>query len=394
MPKGGERKTGSEGFLDNLENIEKIPKHYESIVDAAPIGILSYGFDEKIIVINQQMAFYLNKRPKELLGQNIKIVLEIINPEILIIIDSVKNRDSVYKEFFPAKIGDQQLFFNIKGVILPEQGLLIFENVTGIKEYQDSLRSLDKSKDEFISIASHDLRTPITAIRGYLDMVLKEEVGIISTPKMKEYLDLARTGALRLNDLVEDMLSVSRIEQKRMKFSLNNFEIEPLIEEMIKEQRFEATKKGLYLKFNQPQNKLPKAQIDKNRFLEILGNLITNAIKFAEEGGVSIQVLPRKDHLRIDCIDTGIGIKPGDQKKIFTKFTQLASSTLSQKKGTGLGLYICKRMVEKMGGRIGLASDLGKGADFFFTVPISGTPQAQRAKEEISKEALSHPDQK
>ena len=163
---------------------------------------------------------------------------------------------------------------------------------------------------------------------------------------------------------------------------------------MIKEQRFEATKKGLYLKFNQPQNKLPKAQIDKNRFLEILGNLITNALKFTEEGGVLIQVLPRKDHLRIDCIDTGIGIKPGDQKKIFTKFTQLSSSTSSQKKGTGLGLYICKKMVEKMGGRIGLASDLGKGADFFFTVPISSTPQAQRTKEEISKEALSHPDQK
>lgn len=379
---------------DDFENVSDIPKHYESIVDAAPVGILSYGFDEKIIVINQQMAFYLGKGPQEFLGQNVKIVLEPLNPEVLIIIDAVKNRDSVYKGFFPVKIENQTFYFNIKGVVLPEQGLLIFENVTGIKEYQDSLKSLDQSKDEFISIASHDLRTPITAIRGYLDMVLKEEVGVISTPKMKEYLELARTGALRLNDLVEDMLSVSRIEQQRMKFSLENVDIGPLIDAMIKEQRFEAAKQGLYLKFEPPKNTLPKVQIDKNRFLEILGNLITNSIKFTQKGGILIRVTARADHLRVDCIDTGLGISPQNQRKIFKKFSQLDSSTSSQKKGTGLGLYICKKMVEKMGGRVGVASDLGKGADFFFTVPITGTPSANRVADEILKEALSHPNQK
>ena len=374
-------------------DIEK-PKYYESIVEIAPIGILTFDYEEKIMVINQQMAFYLKKSPKELIGKNVKVVLSELNQEILILIDAVKNRTSVFEEFFPVNLSNQGLYFNIKGVVLPEQGLLIFENVTGIKEYQDELKNLDRSKDEFISIASYDLRTPITAIRGYLDMVLKEEVGVISTPKMKEYLELSRQGALRLNDLVEDMLSVSRIDQKRMKFRLEEQAIEPLIDSMINELTPQANARKLYLRYEKPENKLPLAQIDKNRFQEILGNLITNAIKFTKTGGIVIKTLSRQDHLRIDCIDTGIGIPPEKQKDIFKKFVQLDSATSSQQKGTGLGLYICKTITEKMGGRIGVSSSPGKGSDFFFTVAIINSPLAKRAAEAITKEALAHTDQK
>ncbi len=374
-------------------DIEK-PKYFESIVDIAPIGILTFDYEEKILVINQQMAFYFSKSPKELVNKNVKVVLSELNPELLILIDAVKNRTSVFEEFFPIKLSNQELYFNIKGVVLPEQGLLIFENTTGTKEYQDELKNLDRSKDEFISIASHDLRTPITAIRGYLDMVLKEEVGIISTPKMKEYLELSRQGALRLNDLVEDMLSVSRIDQKRMKFKLEKMSLEPLIESIISELTPQANARKLTLRYEKPAEKLPAAQIDKNRFLEVLGNLITNAIKFTPQGGVTLQTLPREDHIRIDCVDTGIGIPQDKQKDIFKKFIQLDSSTSSQQKGTGLGLYICKTITEKMGGRIGITSAPDKGSDFFFTVPIAGTPLAKRTVDEIKKEALEHPLQK
>ena len=153
------------------------PKYYEDIVEAAPIGILTFDYGEKILIINEHMAYYFGKEPKELINQNVKVVLSEANPEILILIDAVKNRKSVYEEFFPIVFGKKNYYFNVKGVVLPEQGLLLFENVTSIKEYQTELQSLDQAKNEFISIASHDLRTPVTAIRGYLDMVLKEEVG-------------------------------------------------------------------------------------------------------------------------------------------------------------------------------------------------------------------------
>lgn len=370
------------------------PKYYENIVDIAPIGILTFDYEEKILVINQHMAFYLKKTPKELEGKNVKLVLSELNPEILILIDAVKNRTSVFEEYYPMKIGNENMFFNIKGVVLPEQGLLIFENVSSIKSYQDNLRSLDKSKDEFISIASHDLRTPLTAIRGYLDIVLKEEVGVISTPKMKEYLEYSRQGALRLNDLVEDMLSVSRIDQKRMKFSFEEMELNPLIQTMISELTPQANARSLYLKYEAPTGKLPKVQIDKIRFQEVLGNLITNAIKFTESGGVTIRVLTREDHVRIDCIDTGIGIPQEKQKDIFKKFFQLNSSTSSQQKGTGLGLYISKMITEKMGGRIVVNSASGKGTNVFFTVPIAKTALAKRAEDEIKQELLANPNQK
>lgn len=370
------------------------PKYYESIVDIAPIGILTFDYEEKILVINQHMAFYLKKTPKELEGKNVKVCLSELNPEILILIDAVKNRTSVFEEYYPVKLGGKDMYFNIKGVVLPEQGLLIFENVSSIKSYQDDLRSLDKSKDEFISIASHDLRTPLTAIRGYLDMVLKEEVGVIATPKMKEYLEYSRQGALRLNDLVEDMLSVSRIDQKRMKFDLEEMELEPLIQTMISELTPQANARNLYLKLENPSNVMPKVQIDKIRFQEVLGNLISNAIKFTESGGVTIKTLVREDHIRIDCIDTGIGIPQEKQKDVFKKFFQLNSSTSSQQKGTGLGLYISKMITEKMGGRIAVSSAPGKGTDVFFTVPIVKTPLAKRAEDVVKKEVLEHPSQK
>jgi two-component system phosphate regulon sensor histidine kinase PhoR len=373
---------------------DTIPKYYEDIVDIAPIGIITFDYLENILIINQQMAFYLNSSPKELVGKNIKAVLGYLNPEILIIIDAVKNKTSIFKEFFSLKFKDKEQFFNIKGSVLPEQGLLIFENVTSIKEYQDQLKSLDQSKDEFISIASHDLRTPITAIRGYLDMVLKEEVGVIATPKMKEYLELARSGSLRLNDLVQDILSVSRIEQKRMRFNLKNVELEPVIENLVKQTQIEAQQKNVNLEFIYPKSKLPLVQIDPNRFTEVLANLIGNALKFTPRGSVIIKTILRNDHVRIDCIDTGIGIAFDKQKQVFKKFFQLDSSTSSQNKGTGLGLYICKMITEKMGGRIGVSSAPQKGSDFFFTIPISGTPLAKRTLEIIQQEAQNHVDQK
>jgi len=371
-----------------------LPKYYEDIVDIAPIGILTFDYEEKILIINQQMAYYFSKPPKELIGKNVKVVLSEINPEILILIDAVKNRKSIYEEFLGADFSGNKYFFNVKGVVLPEQGLLIFENVTGIKEYQDELKSIDKAKNEFISIASHDLRTPITAIRGYLDMVLKEEVGVIATPKMKEYLELARTGVLRLNDLVEDILSVSRIEQKRMKFNLIGLDLIQLVNQTVNQYSAEAQKKGLGLYITKPTRPLPPIQGDINRTIEILTNLIGNAMKFTKKGGITIKIIPRDDHVRIDCIDTGIGISAEDQKKIFQKFIQVNASASSQSKGTGLGLYISKMMTEKMGGRVGVSSSLDKGSDFFFTLPYVGSRDAIKVKEEIKKDALAQPDQK
>lgn len=371
-----------------------LPKYYEDIVDIAPIGILTFDYNEKILIINQQMSYYFGKTPKELAGKNVKVVLSEINPEILIIIDAVKNRKSVYEEFFSCLFSNTKYFFNVKGVVLPEQGLLIFENVTGIKEHQDELKSLDKAKNEFISIASHDLRTPITAIRGYLDMVLKEEVGPISTPKIKEYLDLARIGVLRLNDLVEDILSVSRIEQNRMKFDLKSLDILNLVNQTAMQYSSEAQKKGLGLSIVKPTKDLMPVQGDANRVSEILTNLIGNAMKFTEKGGITLKITARDDHVRIDCIDTGIGIGAEDQKKVFQKFIQAEASFSSQSKGTGLGLYICKTMTEKMGGRIGVESSLNKGSDFFFTLPYADSDVAKQVSEKIKAETLADPNQK
>ncbi|MDO8513725.1 MAG: ATP-binding protein [bacterium] len=253
-------------------------------------------------------------------------------------------------------------------VSLAVQRAIAYEN---LKKANDYLKDLDQMKDEFISVASHEMNTPLAAIQGYLSMILDEGMGKVDATA-KEYLDRVYASSKRLAVLILDLLNVSRIEQGRIHLMYGEIGPEELVQSVIDELSVKSNAKKIYLKFEKPEHKLPQTWIDINRIREVLVNLAGNAIKFTEKGGVTIEAKVDGRSLEFTVSDTGVGIKQEDADKLFKKFSQL-NREKNEFQGSGLGLYISKKLVELHSGKIWIESPPaggGKGAIFKFTLPI------------------------
>lgn len=253
-------------------------------------------------------------------------------------------------------------------------------------------RQLEKTKDEFLSIASHELRTPMGAIRANTAMMLEGDYGKVNKNLVEPITDV-HTSAVRLVDLVNDMLNASRIEAGRMKFTLGNHDIQELLRQAIANLIPLGKEKGL--KITLEPSKSRNVQVDPDKLVEVIVNLVGNALKFTNKGNITIAAHLQKDLVSISVSDTGIGIAAEEQTKLFGKFSQVSSQQAGKPIGTGLGLYISREIVRKMGGELWLDhSEPGKGSTFSLTVPSSGTLVAQKVRLILDQETKVHPDQK
>lgn len=264
-----------------------------------------------------------------------------------------------------------------------EQAGIAVENATLYSELEQinkelsqanvHLKELDKMKDEFVSIASHELRTPMTAIKGYLWMLDSGKHRLKMGRRHAEYLERVKASTERLINLVNDMLDVSRIEGGRMQLNIKSGVAEHMISGVLAEIMPKALEKNIDLNFERPKNPLPKVRIDENRIREVLMNLLGNALKFTPENG-KITVAARKQGkmVNVSVTDTGKGIARNDIPKLFQKFGRLEHSfaLISETSGTGLGLYITKSLVELHGGKIWVKSTPGKGSTFTFSLRV------------------------
>jgi|GEM_PF-3350729 len=230
------------------------------------------------------------------------------------------------------------------------------------------LKELEVMKDEFINMSTHELRTPLVPVIGYLSMLL-EEKGL--SAGHKEKIEIALTAAQREGKLVDDILDVSKLESERMKFEMVETDISKLINEIVKELKTDARKKGISLHVKISKG-LPTINADPKRIMQVLTNLVNNAIKFTEKGSVKVIAKRNNGCIRVCVKDTGIGIPKEAMKYLFTKFYQVDNPVTRKHGGTGLGLAISKKIVEKHGGKIGLQSAPGKGSLFYFELPVNG----------------------
>lgn len=293
-------------------------------------------------------------------------VLEIFAPEAAISFENAKSVERIRR-------------FNIT---LKEQ---ILKATTDLKVANEQLKQLDKLKDEFLSIASHDLRTPMTAIKSYLWMAVNNRAGELN-PTLKRYLDISYKSSERMITMINDLLSVSRIEAGRVQMEFSITPLKAFVDQVFAEIAGRASEKGITLKYEE-EDKLPEVILDKQRFPEVLQNLVGNAIKFTPEKGqitVRAKASKEKGFVEIAVIDTGVGIPKEEQDKLFTKFGRMQSAytATSSTGGTGLGLYITKNFIELHGGKIWLESEVGKGTSFIFTLKISD----QKALDEMNAE--------
>jgi PAS domain S-box-containing protein len=239
--------------------------------------------------------------------------------------------------------------------------IVVFRNIS--KEKQ-----LEKMRDEFVSIASHELRTPLGAIKAFVSMIMNGDYGDVN-PGLKEPLVDITTAVNRLIGLVNGMLDLTRIKAGKMNFNIVNFEINKIVSEVVTELKPLVVQKGLAL--INPESEAVIVSGDPERIKQILANLIGNALKFTPTGSITVTVAREEKVARVRVKDTGVGISQANQKLLFGKFQQIGTSMKDRPQGTGLGLYLSLRIIQKMGGELFIEeSEEGKGSTFAFTLPL------------------------
>lgn len=239
-----------------------------------------------------------------------------------------------------------------------------------LAQANDRLRKLDNAKSDFISIASHQLKTPLTAVKGYVSLALEGSYGKIE-PALQDVLRKVYDSGDRTVNLVEDLLNISRIESGRMEFTFDKWKMEDICQEVIDTLALKAKEHKLDLEYIKPDKPLPEVMIDGAKVREVISNLADNAIKYTPEGGVKLKLEQVGENIRVIVSDTGIGIPKSELPYLFAKFSRGKDTSRLNTGGTGLGLYVGKEMIENNGGRIWAESDgEGKGSKFIVELPI------------------------
>lgn len=236
-----------------------------------------------------------------------------------------------------------------------------------------AVQKANEAKSQFVSIVTHELRIPLTSIKGYTDLIRQAVIGPVNEQQM-EFLNVIRSNADRMATLISDLSDVSRIERGILKLEPVLVPLHGYVDETINRLRPKIEEKEQKIN-NKVPHTLPRVFADPNRLVQVLTNLISNAWKYTPEGGViTVQAVRNNNMILVEVIDTGIGISSEDQMKLFTQFFRAESPEVREQTGWGLGLNVTKRLVEFMGGNIGMDSKLQAGSTFWFTLPIQ-TPE-------------------
>lgn len=252
---------------------------------------------------------------------------------------------------------------------LSEQRDALQRQTLELERVNDALREADQLKSEFLALTSHELRTPLTGILGFTRLVMD---GLYDdAEEMRSMLQDSYSSGQHLLGLLNDILDLAKIESGKLEVHPEPFSLAILLEEVKPIAEAYPRKPDVAL-FWPELEEVPEVLVDPSRFKQVLLNLLSNALKFTKEGSVSVQVERHPGHLTLLVVDTGIGVSPEAQARLFQKFAQAEGGHSREFGGTGLGLVICKHLMEMMGGTIGLSSEgLGKGSTLRITLPIA-----------------------
>ena len=269
---------------------------------------------------------------------------------------------------------DQDLINRLGGAVgvALDNKLLLEENRRVLEQLQksnDKLKALDETKDEFISMASHQLRTPLTSIKGYISMVLEGDAGKIE-PQQHKLLTEAFNSSERMVRLIADFLNVSRLQTGKFTIEKAPLDIKHAIRQEISNLEIIAKTRGMKIKLNVTKDALPLTG-DESKLRQIMMNFIDNAIYYSHQDSTIVVNLEKvKSSLEFTVIDTGIGVPEEEQAKLFTKFFRAGNARKQRPDGTGVGLYLARRVVTGHGGTIVFSSKEGVGSTFGFRIPL------------------------
>lgn len=338
------------------DNLREAEERYHELIQCSPDGIIIVDGNGEVRFVNPAAESLFAYKAEELIGELFGFpVVAGQTTEISLV--------HHHKTAAVAEIRVVETRWDGKSAYLAS-----LRDVTERKQVETKLREIDKMKTEFISTASHELRTPLAIIKEAVSLVQDEVPGKIGK-KQQDVLTVAGKNIVRLSEIIDSLLDISRIESGRMELHRTPVNINKLIEDTVSEFQYLAQEKGVSLSSELPPSEAHMF-IDSDKVRQVLVNLISNSLKFTDKGG-SLQVSCEHSQGEVSiCVeDTGIGISREEIPKLFDRFVQVGKRTVPSQKGTGLGLVICKGIVELHGGRIWAESQINKGSKFYFTLP-------------------------
>lgn len=347
---------GSTNFLLML-GIDFVPPLASALVIVFPIMIsyamIKYNLMDIRVVLMQVMLMIMN-----IAG-------------IALVFTSDTTIEYVFKSSFTALVLFVSLLLirNYNKEVKQKEELFRLSNE--LKRANEELKRLDKAKSEFISIASHQLRTPLTAIKGYISLILEGAYGKNSV-KTDDALNKIFLANERIIQLVEDLLNITRIESGRLEYHFDEgIHAEDVVEELKDMFTLRTEEKKLDFVVKYPDKKTSPIKADKSKLREVISNLIDNSIKYTPKGFVHVSVEQEKNIVRVIVEDSGMGISPESMQTLFLKFSRGTDSSKVYTEGTGLGLYVGKNLIESQGGHIYAESEgVNKGARFVIEMPV------------------------
>ncbi|MBU0708362.1 PAS domain S-box protein [Patescibacteria group bacterium] len=375
----------SEKMVENLKRGQELMAAEKNklavVLSGVADGVVAVDQSYGIVVFNSAAAGITGWLPEEAIGKNLDTILLIYGLDHSRVsidrlcpreIDNVTDKITYFEPnlSLKTKTGSEKqvnlMAATIKeGSVADVSYILTFHDVTEERE-------LERMKLDFVAMAAHELRTPITSIIGYLS-VLQDELGSSLNMEHQQFFRRALTSGKRLIGLMENLLSITRIEKGRLTLRLASIDWQGLVKEAVTEFTPLADEKGLQLRWKPLKTSLPMVLVDSLRISEVLNNLLNNAITYTAKGAISIWCeYDDKEKMVITHIkDTGPGIPEESMPHLFEKFYRIAGPLEEGSKGTGLGLYISKSITTMHGGRIWVKSDFGKGSTFSFSLPIA-----------------------
>ncbi len=343
----------------------KLDEVLASIID----GIIAIDFNKNIILSNKAAEEITGFTIQELQGQSIDKTIHLFDSEQEIYASTYCQENFRKSAKLVGKDG-RQLKVNLMTAKAKEG---IQSNISCILILHDLSKEeeLERMKLDFVSMASHELRTPLTSIIGYLSVFINENKDKIAKEEL-DLVDKSLVSSQQLLTLVQNLLNVNKIEREQMSVSAEPIDYLPILTKGVEDLKSQSNVKNIVLNLVTPSQPLPRVMADPIRIAEVVTNLVANAINYTNTGGkveVSVSVSPNEVTTIIS--DNGVGIPKEAIPHLFNKFFRVSNASQKMSKGTGLGLYITKSILDKLNGKIWVESEFGKGSKFSFTLPIA-----------------------
>ena len=324
----------------------------------------------RISLVNPEAEDFFGVKSKELMGKSLSELKSFSSMEPLISIlekdeEKIFRKEVIIRENFVLEISATP--------ILNEErktgSLIVLHNVS-----RDKI--IERMKGEFVSLAAHQLRTPLAAIKWTLKMLMEGDLGKINK-EQKEFIEKTYFSNERMIKLINDLLNVTRIEEGRYLYKPVFMDFEPIIRSMVSLYKEEAEKRNIKLEFEKPEKEIPWVMLDSEKIKLAIQNLLENAIKYTKSGGlVTISLKHDKNEVELSVKDSGVGIPEDQQERVFTKFFRGDNVVRMDTEGSGLGLFITKNIVEAHNGKIRFESKKDKGATFYIALPAQKEPDS------------------